>query len=306
MIRFGICMLSILIPTYNYDITTLVYDLHKQLINAKIDFEIICLDDVSGENIRENNLKINKLPFTSYQLSSTNNGIAITRQLLTEKAKYAWIMLLDADTEIINDIFITNYLNAINSGYDIIFGGFAYKNLKPHKDYLLRWKYGKQCEALCAQKRNANPYKVTIAANLLAKKETYKSFNLGSIGKQYAMDYYFGALLKETNTKVLHLDNQVYHLGIEKSKKYLRKKEQAAETLLKLYRSNKIKLHANNLLYMYLNLKRFKLNYVFAALFTLFKPLFKINLLGKYPNINALQFYKISYMCHYDFVNKNQ
>ena len=31
-------MLSILIPTYNYDITHLVYELHKQATEAEIDF----------------------------------------------------------------------------------------------------------------------------------------------------------------------------------------------------------------------------------------------------------------------------
>ena len=44
-------MLSILIPTYNYDITHLVYELHKQASEAEIDFEIICLDDGSKSEI---------------------------------------------------------------------------------------------------------------------------------------------------------------------------------------------------------------------------------------------------------------
>jgi Glycosyl transferase family 2 len=299
-------MLSILIPTYNYDVTTLVYNLHKQLIKSKIVFEIICLDDVSNEEFIKSNIGINKLPFTTYQMSSKNNGIAITRQLLSKMAKYKWIMLLDADTELRDNNFISTYINAINLEYDVIFGGFAYKNKKPQKDYLLRWKYGKQCEALNADKRNANPYKVTIAANLLIKKETYTSFNLDSIGKQYAMDYYFGALLKESNIPILHIDNQVFHLGIEKSEIYLIKKEKATETLLKLYHSNNIKEHSNDLLNTYIRLKQYKLNYVFATAFKLFKPLLKKNLLSNYPIILLLQFYKISYMCHFELSNKNQ
>ena len=299
-------MLSILIPTYNYNITVLVHNIHKQLIKAKIDFEIICLDDVSNEKISKINFVVNNLTFTSYQLSTTNNGIAITRQLLCEKANYNWVLLLDADTELKDEYFISNYLDIINTDYDFIFGGFAYKNIKPKKDYLLRWKYGKQYEALNALKRNTNPYKITIAANLLAKKEAYRSFNLDSIGKQYAMDYYFGALLKQNKSKVLHIDNQVYHLGIEKSSKYLRKKEQAVETLLKLYNSENIKEHANDLLAYFITIKKIKLNYFLATIFKLFRPILKVNLLRKYPIILLLQLYKISYMCHFDLANKNQ
>ena len=39
-------MLSILIPTYNYDVTELVNTLHEQCLQAKLTFEILVLDDV--------------------------------------------------------------------------------------------------------------------------------------------------------------------------------------------------------------------------------------------------------------------
>jgi len=298
-------MLSILIPTYNYDIRDLVNRLHEQLQKIQVEFEIICLDDGSHEAIRTINKNIDDLPFTSYHLSTANNGIALTRQLLCEQAKYDWMILLDADTVPKDDKFISNYMEVIRSGYDFIFGGFAYENLKPHKDYLLRWKYGKRYEALNASKRNANSYKITIAANVLAKKKVYMSFNMDALGKQYAMDYYFGALLKQNNSTVLHLDNEVYHLGIEKSSKYLRKKEQATETLLKLYQANKIDVHANDLLRIYLILKRYKLNYVMALVFKIIESPIKWNLLGKYPIVLLLQFYKVLYMCHFELVHKD-
>ncbi len=298
-------MLSVLIPVYNYNILTLVNDLHKQLLVTAIDFEIICLDDVSDKEIIRSNMKVSELSHTSYNLSQTNKGIAITRQLLCNAAKYEWILLIDADTELKEESFISNYLKVINKGHDFIFGGFAYKSIKPQKDSILRWKYGKRCESLSATKRNENPYKITIAANLLVKKEAYKSFNLDSIGKLYAMDYYFGAKLKENNSRVLHIDNQVYHLGIEKSSTYLRKKEQATETLLKLYNENSISKHSNSLLSLYEFSKRCGLNYLFSMLFNLFKSSLRRNLLGKHPSILLLQLYKIAYMCHFDLANKN-
>ena len=40
-------MLSVLIPTYNYNAVSLVKELHKQLLDSNIVFEIICIDDGS-------------------------------------------------------------------------------------------------------------------------------------------------------------------------------------------------------------------------------------------------------------------
>ncbi|PIV50102.1 MAG: glycosyl transferase, partial [Flavobacteriaceae bacterium CG02_land_8_20_14_3_00_34_13] len=40
-------MLSILIPTYNYDITSLVAVLYKQLEEVSYAYEIIVVDDAS-------------------------------------------------------------------------------------------------------------------------------------------------------------------------------------------------------------------------------------------------------------------
>jgi len=297
-------MLSVLIPVYNYNITQLVNELHKQLVASNIDFEIICLDDKSNQDIIDLNLSIGSLSNTTYKLSDKNNGIALNRQILVAAAIYDWIILIDADVELRDENYISNYLNIIEKGNNFIFGGFAYKNIKPKNTHLLRWKYGKKYEAISAKQRNPNPYKVTIAANMLAKKDNYKSLDLSSIGNNYAMDYFFGALLKENNQKVLHIDNQVYHLGIESSPKYLKKKERAVETLLKLYSSKRIKIHSNSLLKVFILLKKTKLVYVFNVFYKWFGSKLKHNLTSHNPSINLLQFYKLSYMC-YSYLKKN-
>jgi len=294
-------MLSILIPVYNYDVTKLVQELHKQLVTSKIDFEIICIDDVSKQDIINSNLRTEKLSNTTYILSNKNNGIAITRQNLIDTAKYDWIILIDADVELIDDNYISNYINVANNDFSFIFGGFAYKKIKPENTHLLRWKYGKKHEAVSASKRNSNPYKITIAANMLAKKDSYKNLHLNSLGNNYAMDYFFGAQLKENNEEVLHIDNQVYHLGIESSITYLRKKERAVETLLKLYNSRKIKSHSNSLLKTFIFLKKSKLNYIGSWWFSLFNKSMRKNLTSKNPYIKLLQLYKLSYLCNIDF-----
>ena len=108
-------MLSILIPTYNYDITHLVYELHKQATKAEIDFEIICFDDCSDVFVNENNLKINSLNNTRIIISEKNLGRTDSRQILCNSAIYNWLLFLDADVIPKSDNYIEHYIDKIKS-----------------------------------------------------------------------------------------------------------------------------------------------------------------------------------------------
>ncbi|WP_203258969.1 glycosyltransferase family 2 protein [Hyunsoonleella ulvae] len=298
-------MLSILIPVYNYNIVQLVRSIHKQALKANIKFEIICLDDKSNKDIALINSSVSKLDNTSYLLSENNNGIAITRQHLCNYAKYDWILLLDADVELRDDLFISNYIEALEtSKYDIIFGGISYKNEKPHKKSVLRWKYGKQCEGVTSKIRNKKPYKITSAANILIKKQQYNRFSLDSVGNSYGMDIFFGPQLKLHKVPVLHINNSVYHLGLEDSETYIKKTEFAVNTLLSLHYNNKIELHENDLLSKFILLKSVKLNFIFSLFYRYLKDIIRKHLKSSNPLIIVFQFYKLSYMCYSDLNKK--
>ena len=294
-------MLSILIPTYNYNIVQLVNAIHKQATKSNVEFEIIALDDVSNADTIKQNFEINILKNTQYILSKTNGGIAVNRQLLCDKAKFDWILLLDADMKLKSTHFISNYIEALKLNFEVIFGGINYESKVPDSESLLRWKYGVNCETIDAKKRNKTPYKITSAANMFIKKDIYKRFGLDSIGNSYGMDIFFGPQLKLNKIPVLHINNEVFHLGLESSKIYLKKTRLAAETLLNLYDTKKIKLHENDLLKTFISLKKLGLNYIFSLFFKLFKDLMTKKLLSKSPSIKILQLYKLSYMCNFDF-----
>jgi len=287
-------MISVLIPTYNYDISALVQMVHKQLKSSYVDFEIIILEDGSSTHINTN---LN-LTNTQVLINKTNIGRVSARQFLANKAQYNWLLFLDADVLPKKNSFIHDYVLQTKLGYDAIFGGFAYYKDKPKKNYVLRWKYGKTKEQVPSKIRNNNPYKVIISANYLIKKSVFKTINTKMNGKGYGYDNYFGALLKLNRVKILHTDNEVYHLGIEKSSDYLKKKEQAAETLINLYNSNTITSHSNDLLLFYTKLKQYHLTTIFSNLYKLLKPIMRFNLTSDKPLIEVLQFYKISYMCY--------
>ncbi len=290
-------MLSILIPNHNYYVYPLVKAISHQLAQTKINFEILVYDDNSKQQ-RKKNYTVNQLEHCVFKQLKTNIGRTSVRQLLALNAKFNNLLFLDADVMPKNNTFITRYLNFLDTNFNAIFGGYAYNTSQIKQDSLLRWKYGKLCEEKAATLRNKKPYKVIISGNMLIKKELFILLNSKMLSNVYGLDNYFGALLKENNIAPIHIDNEVYHLGIEQSITYLEKKEQAAKTLLDLYKANKINTHNNDLLSLFQFLKRYKLNYFTSLLYIVTKKILRRNLLGKYPSIKLLQFYRISYMCN--------
>ena len=69
-------MLSVLIPTYNYNCFSLVLELKKQADGLNFDYEIIVQDDCSSLYIEENS-KINSLQNCSFEINSENLKILI-------------------------------------------------------------------------------------------------------------------------------------------------------------------------------------------------------------------------------------
>jgi hypothetical protein len=293
-------MLSILIPTYNYNISKLLFNVHKQAIEANITFEIICFDDKSEKYTFENKTSIDALSNSKIIISEENLGRIKSRQALSDLSSYDWLLFLDADVIPKSNKFIKRYIDEINSNYEVIFGGFAYTNKKPENDSILRWKYGKRFEEVDAKKRNLKPHQLIISANFLVKKTVFNKINTKIKRKSYGLDNYFGALLKQHNIHVFHLNNEVYHYGLEKSITYLRKSEEAIATLLWMYNEEKIVNHNNKLLALFLILRKIKLNYPMMLFYKIFNKPMKLNLVGSNPNIYLLQVYKLAYICYKD------
>lgn len=287
-------MISILIPTYNFDVSLLTASIHAQLSACDIEFEMLIFEDGS-QKILNTDQDLDGLRIIR---NKENIGRVKARQFLAKTAVYDWLLFLDADVLPKNKDFISRYLKLAESGHEAIFGGFAYEQIKPDATYRLRWKYGKSREQVPAKKRNKTRYKIIISANYLIKKSVFNQINLRMTEKGYGYDNYLGALLKQQDTKVFHIDNEVYHLGIETSEDYLKKKEQAAETLLKLYHAKSITVHDNNLLALFSKLTTFRLTGLFSAFYRAFGKSIKRHLIGANPSIFLLQVYRISYMCY--------
>ena len=100
-------MLSVLIPVHNCKIVKLVEELTRQCQAASIDFEVICLDDGSGNKIKEFNRVVSGLFGVNYVELSENVGRSRIRNKLGALARYDRLLFIDCDSKIISRKYIS-------------------------------------------------------------------------------------------------------------------------------------------------------------------------------------------------------
>jgi len=290
-------MLSILIPTYNYNVFPLVQEVFRQCVKENIIFEIIVLDD-SSQKFHEENNQINTLNNCFYTVLNQNIGRSAIRNLLSTKASFENLLFLDADVRLISNLFIKNYLNFIqnNPQYSVVYGGIVYQENKPDNNQLLRWIYGNKREALPAEKRSENAYISFLTLNFLIKKDVFAKvkFNEAIPNLRYE-DLLFSYDLMKSNTSVQHINNQVVHNGIENSEFFLQKTNDSLKGLKFLLANNYLPDDYARLSAVYKLLKQTKLIVLIDLIYKLRKNSFKKNLLSSKPSLLIYDIYRLGY-----------
>jgi len=287
-------MISILIPCYNYNAYDLVSRLEKECLTLGIVFEIISIDDASFSTLNEVNQKINMLTNCKFFESKKNIGRVANRQLLSQKAQYKWLLYIDVDVKPLNDNFIKVYVNEIKKGFEVVFGGFNYKNIETNN---LRYLFGKSREDVQSVIRNKNPYKYIISSNFLVKKVIFDKINKNININGYGMDYFFGALLKENLVSINHIDNEVTHYGLDDNSKFLAKTKEALGNLHYLNTNKLINKNDITILKYYRLFNFFGLKKIISKLINIFSKSIESNLKGSNPNLFVFDLYRLSYLC---------
>jgi hypothetical protein len=287
-------MISILIPCYNYNAYDLVSRLEKECLTLGIVFEIISIDDASFSTLNEVNQKINMLTNCKFFESKKNIGRVANRQLLSQKAQYKWLLYIDVDVKPLNDNFIKVYVNEIKKGFEVVFGGFNYKNIETNN---LRYLFGKSREDVQSVIRNKNPYKYIISSNFLVKKVIFDKINKNININGYGMDYFFGALLKENLVSINHIDNEVTHYGLDDNSKFLAKTKEALENLHYLNTNKLINKNDITILKYYRLFNFFGLKKIISNLINIFSKSIESNLKGSNPSLFVFDLYRLSYLC---------
>ncbi len=282
-------MLSVLIPTYNYNCTPLLDALLAQKAVYENIIEIIVCDDCStNTQVTESLKKICSDKDTHFIKNKQNMGRAATRDILTRKASYEWLLFLDSDILPTSDRFLSNYVKHLKGNYQAIVGGIAYQKAAPDNAYRLRWKFGIKREARPAVERNKQPY-LMASGNFLIKKETFIKAN-SFLKNKYGLDALFGYELKKLKTPIIHIDNPVYHLGLETNAIFLEKSIKALDTMVSMENEGLLPKNHTRLQQLYNTISgKTILKYVIGF----FKNPIKKNLVGRRPSLILFDLYKL-------------
>ncbi len=290
-------MLSILIPTYNYNCYRLIKCLNDQALVSEKEYEIIVIDDCSSSPHKENN-EINNLPNCSYTELNNNIGRARIRNLLASKAKFDFFLFLDCDASISSDLFLNRYLSYCNKN-SVVCGGTAYNQQDIHSEYILRLKYGISREQRSVEEREEVKYTSFSSFNFLIPKSIFDSIRFNEKIIEYGHeDTVFGYELKLHNYNILHIDNPLIHEGLEPAPVFLQKTKKSMENLCFISQESKYQkiIVDIKVLRVYRLFKKYKLTNLYIRIFLLFSKLIEKNLLGKRPFILLLDLYKLGHL----------
>lgn len=290
-------MLSILIPTYDYNISKLVNKLVQQCKSAQISYEIICQDDHSNSSKNSENELINTIENCFFYQNPENYGRSKNRNLLVQKSKYDWLLFLDCDMMPLTNDYINKYVNIIKkSSSEVFFGGIVYQQNKPSKNQLLRWIYGKKRETLSLKKREENPNSSALTSNFLIQKTTFlRNLFDEELTKYGFEDSVFFSSLEHQGKFVKHIDNACLHHGLETSSEFILKTKIAIENLVFLSKKKDHLILQKKLVKSYKKIKKNHLHKITIFLFKVFKAPIERNLTSSFPSLFLFDLYKLGY-----------
>lgn len=287
-------MLSVCIPVYNWDVRNLVFSVHQQCLNAKIEFEILVVDDFStNQDVQAFNQSISLSHFRYIGLEA-NVGNAEARNVLARSTQNNWLLFLDSDMIPAQDNFIEKYLHEIElDDFDIMSGGILYEeNVAP--EFKLKWTHGTKTEE---QIEHKDPYLEIRGNNFLVRKEIFLANPFGGLPESYGyVDTHFGLKLKMAKARVKIIDNPCVHLGLETNENFIRKYKTALRNAFWMMNNQPEMADNLRIIQTYKKIKNWGLVKPIGFFFNLFEKWMLKNLHSKNPSLFVFQLYKLGYI----------
>lgn len=228
-------MLSICIPTYNFDSRPLLSVLMKQIEASADKVELIVMDDASEESVQSLYNDIDtRIQFIQLK---ENVGRSKIRNLLAKEASHDYLLFIDGDSSVLSDDFLETYLDELKNqpAIDVFCGGSVYADQPASSEELLRWKYSKVREKKSAAFLKQYPYQSFTSNNFIIKKQVFLSILFEERLTQYGHeDTLFGFELKRKGVSILHLNNPVLNGDLDNNAQFLEKTRLGISNLLKI------------------------------------------------------------------------
>ena len=285
-------MISILIPTRNFNCSKLIEALHGQGKALGCPYEILIAED----GTEKSNLRLNSIADTLTNcrriVKETNIGRAAIRNLLAAEAQYPGLIFIDCDAVVEKDDFLQAYATGLQK-HKVICGGLYHPQEIPNEHCTLRYRYEKEADKTRdAVTRSKAPYDRFTSFNFAIDKALFNSILFDTSITRYGYeDVLFGKELEKQHIEILHIENRLMHCGLEDNAVFLEKTEQALATLAEI----KEKIDSTPLLYTVKKLKRYHLTGLFMGYWKCNKERLRKNLLGDTPSLLKFKIYKLGY-----------
>lgn len=220
-------MLSICIPIYNNNCIELVNALHQQMQQFNVAIEIVCIDDKSSDEIRQQNKDIESV--TTYVLLPQNIGRARIRNLFVQYAQHEYLLFLDNDAIIANENYLANYINFIQqNNYSVICGSSHFE--KNNNSNNLSFVYNSKSEKAALLNPQTNGFTTN---NFVIKKNVLQQIKFDeSLVKYGHEDTLFGFDLAKNNIAICHINNPVTCIAKDDNLTFITKTKQAIDNLV--------------------------------------------------------------------------
>lgn len=288
-------MLSILIPTKDYECRNLVETLHRQGTALGRPFEIIVGEDGSSPRGLSFNAPLAQLPHCRIIAQQQNVGRARIRNILAQEARGKDILFIDSDAVAEHDDILQLYSQVLAES-PVVCGGLYHPEAPLTSSCTLRHRYERAADKhRSAKERSRAPYDKFTTFCFAIRRELFLDIKFDERIINYGYeDTIFGYELRRRGVPVKHIDAPLMHIGLESNKVYLAKVEESLRTLTQLEES----IAPTALLRFYNRLKKWHLTSITAAAWRALRPILRVNLLGRHPSLTLLNIYKIGYYCN--------
>ncbi len=303
--------ISLLIPVKDYDIIALVHSMKSAMGNVPELIEILIGDDGSMPEYRE---KYRSMEGNGVRLivSEKNIGRASIRNKLAMEAKGDYLLFIDADTMLPStaEAYLRKWIPVAGLS-KVLSGGIMYRDSPPgDPDKLLRWHYGRFKEQKKAAERNKHPNAGFSTFNVLFEKSVFSRIRFDEELRQYGHeDTLMGYQLQKAGIRILHLDNGLYHEGLETNKDFLAKTRLGIENLSHLYdrvTDKKAFSETVRLLKLYNRLEMLHLTRILAGIFIKYRDRMEIQLDSSKISLKLFSFYKVCMFCTYREIHRRK
>ncbi len=288
-------MLSILIPTKDYECRNLVETLHRQGTTLGRPFEIIVGEDGSSPRGLSFNAPLEKLPHCRRVIQSQNVGRARIRNILAQEARGKNILFIDSDAVAERNDILRLYSQALEES-NVVCGGFYHPEAPLTSSCTLRHRYERAADKhRSAQERSRAPYDKFATFCFAIRRELFLEIKFDERITNYGYeDTLFGYELRRRGVQISHIDAPLMHIGLESNAIYLAKVEESLRTLSQLEGT----IAPTTLLRFYNRLKGWHLTNITALAWRALRPILRMNLLSNHPSLTLLNIYKIGYYCN--------